>query len=92
MNGDCPIPVPTTPDAPRATLVLFPGGDQIIRFNHDGPSEMRAPFYADGSGWEIALGAMAAGATAEEAVHIASRYDTKTGGSVTTLRNGRNDA
>lgn len=37
---------------------------------------------ADGTGAELALGAMAAGATAVEAVEIASRYDVYTGGKV----------
>ena len=34
-----------------------------------------APFYAIGSGGALALGAMAAGASAEEAVRIACRFD-----------------
>lgn len=37
---------------------------------------------AEGTGMELAIGAMAAGATAEEAVLIASRYDWNTGGAV----------
>jgi len=40
------------------------------------------PPYADGSGWEIALGAMDAGATAVEAVKIASKRDVYTGGRI----------
>lgn len=39
-----------------------------------------APFYAIGSGADIALGAMAAGCSAKDAVEIASEYDTLTGG------------
>lgn len=38
-----------------------------------------------GSGAEIALGAMAAGATADQAVAIAMKYDTKSGGEITVL-------
>jgi len=45
-----------------------------------------APFAAGGSGFEIALGAMAAGADAVTAVKIASRFDTGTGGRVRASR------
>lgn len=45
-----------------------------------------APFYAAGSGEQIALGAMAAGATAEEAVNIACEYSQTCGGAVHVLR------
>lgn len=41
---------------------------------------------ASGSGGGIALGAMAAGASPGEAVEIAARYDTSTGGRVVVLR------
>lgn len=43
------------------------------------PSRVKAPFYAIGSGRGVAMGAMAAGASAEEAVHIACRYSVLTG-------------
>ena len=42
-------------------------------------------FWAAGSGRDIAIGAMAHGATAEEAVEIATEYDTYTEGEVMTL-------
>jgi ATP-dependent protease HslVU (ClpYQ) peptidase subunit len=52
-------------------------------------------FYAIGSGGPYAMGAMAMGATPEEAVAIASRFDPGTGGDVETFvlkaaRNGSN--
>ncbi|HEV2897411.1 MAG TPA: hypothetical protein VGX71_06130 [Pseudaminobacter sp.] len=49
-----------------------------------GPLE--APFFAIGSGWEFALGALHAGATAEEAVRIASECDSLTGGPIQTAK------
>lgn len=49
------------------------------------PYEIRAPFFAVGSGARLALGAMAKGASAEEAVKIAARLDGYTGGKVHTL-------
>lgn len=44
-----------------------------------------APFYAFGSGAQCARGALAAGKKAAEAIEIASRFDTETGGGVDTL-------
>ncbi len=38
--------------------------------------------YTDGSGWELAMGAMEAGATAVEAVKIACRRDVHSGGKI----------
>lgn len=43
-------------------------------------------YCAIGSGKSFALGAMAAGATAEEAVRASARHDKNTGGEVTSIR------
>lgn len=54
---------------------------------------IRDQFYAIGSGGPYAIGAMAMGATPEEAVALASRFDPATGGHIETLQlkatNGR---
>lgn len=42
----------------------------------------KLPFYAIGSGHAYAIGAMAMGATAVEAVRIAAKYDSSTGGRI----------
>ena len=65
-------------------FVLKKRGAQV--FSQDTPfaSKVRAPF-AMGSGAPYALGALAAGASAFEAVKIAAQYDTNTGGKITTL-------
>lgn len=49
------------------------------------PSEVQAPA-AWGTGREYALGALAAGATARQAVQIAARYDALTGGLIHAYR------
>jgi ATP-dependent HslUV protease subunit HslV len=49
------------------------------------PYEIRAPFFAVGSGAEIALGAMAAGASAERAVEIACEFASGSLGPVETI-------
>lgn len=47
--------------------------------------EVQDEYYAIGSGAQIALGAMAMGATLKEAIQIAARWDTATGKEVQTM-------
>jgi len=65
-----------------AALIVAPNG-----LAHEFDSGYLVPVHADytaiGSGALIAMGAMAHGATAEEAVMAASRHDKATGGPVT---------
>ena len=49
------------------------------------PYKVRADFHAVGSGKDIAVGAMAAGASAYDAVKIAAKYDKNTGGRIRKL-------
>ena len=65
-------------DDNNACGFIFPGGDRVIMFTHDGPNEFNAEVFAFGSGGEYAQGAMAAGATPQEALIIASRFDIGT--------------
>ena len=50
--------------------------------------KVNAPFYVAGSAHEILVGAMAAGASAEQAVRIAVKYHASCGGDVAVLRHG----
>lgn len=60
---------------------------RIISFNkHLVPYEYDAPFYTLGSGAEYAMGAMAKGATPQEAVLIASQYDKFTDSNIQELQ------
>lgn len=59
-------------------LLLWTGGERL--------TVVKTSFIAIGSGAKIAMGAMAAGATAEEAVEIAAKYDVYTGGETMVLR------
>lgn len=49
------------------------------------PHEMHSDIFAIGSGSHLAISAMAHGASASQAVRIASKYDVNTGGTVRTL-------
>lgn len=75
---------------PRAAfgynLALFEAGGRIVFFSKDTPYPEPYAFpFAMGSGRKYAYGAMAAGASPEEAVRVAMRYDASTGGDVEVL-------
>lgn len=65
--------------------IFMPDG-LIIVFEQPGATPIRTPFYAMGSGARFAIGAMEAGAGAVEAVAIACRRDTASGGRVQKLQ------
>lgn len=53
--------------------------------------QYEAPFYAGGMGYMVALGAMAAGASAIEALRICCQYDKTTGFPMVVIRFGENN-
>jgi len=55
---------------------------------HSGYTELEGSFFAEGSGFVIALAAMKAGASAKKAVEIACDLDNNSGGPVVTLTLG----
>lgn len=82
MKGDPPI---MRKDDSRAEAIVVYGGHVLSRDN-DGWDRLRAPYYAIGSGRQFAMGAMAAGASAEGAVRCAIKHDVYSGGEVIILR------
>lgn len=71
-------------DADIGAMIFYKGEAYAV----DGvalPYKVRGEFFANGSGMPVALGAMAAGATAKEAVEIAAKYDVYTGGEIRTM-------
>lgn len=66
-------------------LIVHKSGQVFLQEGYNAPYPVDGPFFAVGSGAEIAIGAMAMGASAEQAVKIAAMYDTQTGGKVTVL-------
>ena len=73
-----PLNVPQDDAKDFAALVLFQGKIWIM---HEQlfPLEIQAPFTARGSGAHFAMGALAAGASAWQALEIACEYDISTG-------------
>ena len=69
------------PESVNATCICVVEG-RIVEFGKIDIDYMRAPFVAIGSGWEVATGAMLAGATATEAVRAAAKVDLYTGGDI----------
>jgi hypothetical protein len=68
------------------TGILFKPDGSCVRFEGNYPPfTLRAPFYAFGSGDALAMGAMAAGATAHEAVEIACKFDVLSNGPVQSM-------
>lgn len=76
------------PDQATAAGFIFPGDDLVVGFDWNGSRSFRAPFFAYGSGGKIALGALAAGASAADAVAHAQAWDMGTNGPVRTLKRG----
>lgn len=82
--GDTPqaLPPPKLSAGTVALLIDASGDVGYLEEDAEALITIDAPFHARGSGREFALGAMAQGATAIEAVQVAARFDTKTGGGV----------
>jgi ATP-dependent protease HslVU (ClpYQ) peptidase subunit len=66
--------------------IVIARNGKVSLFEENTWMELKQPHYAYGSGSLIALGAMDAGASATEAVRIAARRDTGSGGRVLTER------
>lgn len=75
-------PLPSMDENSSGIVIRASDGRVTKVYNHGISGDAKAPFYAWGSGFELALGAMAAGAGAVEAVEIACRFDIHSGGPV----------
>jgi hypothetical protein len=63
--------------------ILVKSKDEIYQVDNElFPYVIEAPWYAGGAGDQLAIGAMAMGATAEEALKVAMKYSMGTGGKI----------
>lgn len=89
MTGAPPPPEATNREDGRSSylaLVASPKGDNVRIFTAYGWEEFHdIPFIAIGAGAEMAIGAMAAGATAEQAVAIVAEHSTYAAHPVRTI-------
>jgi 20S proteasome alpha/beta subunit len=67
-------------------LVISPSGEILMFEESLNWAVLDAPYYATGSGHALAIGAMAHGASAVEAVAIAIKHHTGCGGAIRVLR------
>lgn len=80
LSGDKPDKLPD-----GSVLVWMDPAGKVKIYCGESWVEVDAHFYAEGSGMNVAIGAMAAGASAEEAAEIACEYVTTCGGEVHVL-------
>lgn len=68
-------------------ILVSPTGE-VHHLEYNGHCQVTGDYFATGSGWQIALGAMAAGLTARGAVELAIKHDVYSGGDITVLELG----
>ena len=82
MVGD-PPPMKSSGDREAQAIVIYDG--RVLSLSVDGWDSIRSNAYAMGSGKSVALGALAMGHTAGEAVRAACAVDIYTGGEIIVL-------
>lgn len=83
MNGD-PPERPQDDNIHALGFIFMPDG-MLLTLTRYGWERSKSEHCAAGSGAEFATGAMSMGATAAEAVAVAMKHDTHTGGEITVL-------
>lgn len=66
-------------------FIIPPDGCPVVWGDGDTPWRETAPFWALGTGEAVAMGAMQAGSSAEDAVRAAIALDVNSGGEITVL-------
>lgn len=79
------FPLGDPPEIENSDLIIVRRDGLVTTWEAKGWLEIEAPFLAWGSGKSIAMGAMYAGASAEQAVKIAADLDPWTGGKIHAL-------
>ncbi len=75
-----------TDDSGPDVGVIYRVSGEIEMFEPSGSFVIHAEYHAIGSGCHLALGAMAAGFSAEAAVEVAAKHDCYTGGAILTMK------
>jgi hypothetical protein len=83
MRGD---PPEMGEEGSSATGVIFCPDETALLWQRLGWARHKVDAWSMGSGGDLALGAMEAGATPEDAVRFAMKRDIYTGGEITVLR------
>lgn len=88
MRGDPPS---MGDEGSSSTGAIFCPDETLLLWQRFGWSRHKVDAWSMGSGGDMALGAMEAGATPEEAVRVAMTRDIYTGGEITVLRREQPD-
>jgi len=83
---DCEGPLTQDAHSEWEGMVVYPNGSMVYYSNKGSWVPQKEKFYALGSGEPYALGAMAFGATAREAVKVACQYDSSCGLPIRSLQ------
>lgn len=81
LDGETPDDRPVIKDGDASFIIVRANG-KVESHDERGFSDDTAPFHALGSGRDVAMGAMATGSTAIDAVKIAAKIDLCTGGPI----------
>ena len=84
----CPMGNPVDIDKEGALIIVLPDG-RVRCYEENGFVDLTAPFYAIGTGSDIAMGVMWTGATAQLAVAAAIDMDAYTAGDVMSFVLGK---
>lgn len=84
-QGDCPTPIDDNEGVREFGFVVLTDGT-IEQHEPEGVTFLKADMFGCGSGRQVVLGAMAAGASAYKAVEIAIALDCYSGGEITVLK------
>jgi hypothetical protein len=89
-NGCNPETRPSLPESDGSTLLVVDENGKVywLTWPYLRPIPIEEPFIAIGSGSAYAMGAMAAGASAERAIAIAVEFDPNTGKGIQVVRCG----
>lgn len=67
-------------------MLIAPNGEPFMVEDDLTLIQIKAPFYAEGSGADFAIGAMEMGASAEQAVQAAIKHSANCGGKIQTVK------
>jgi hypothetical protein len=81
-KADWPLPLPPTEEGALTNLIILNAEGIFVTANYPILQKLEDPYYAWGCGRDLALGAMAMGATAAQGVAVASKFNVFCGGGV----------
>ena len=88
-EGEPPLPDKDKDGYTEGRAMIVRSDGMIEIYENGGGFPVKAEYVAIGSGFELALGAMHAGATAKQAVAAAITHDTHSAGEILTIKHAK---